>query len=190
MRIKDEIKQEAVIAATVKLVNEIGFVNSSVAKIAKEAGVSPATIYIYYKNKEDLIVSTYLDIKKQLSNAMLKGFDSSMPIRDTLEKIWSNAFVFFKNNQDLFNFVEQFEYSPYHDLVDKSEINQLFDPIMQILTEGINQKIIKNVDFELLSAFIFFPILTLANKRICKNFVMSEENIAKAFQLAWDAIKL
>ena len=37
MRIKDDIKQEALFQATVKLVNEIGFVSSSVAKIAKEA---------------------------------------------------------------------------------------------------------------------------------------------------------
>lgn len=62
MRNKDELKQEAIIQATIKLVNKIGFVSSSVAKISKEANVSPATIYIYYKNKEDLLVSTYVEI--------------------------------------------------------------------------------------------------------------------------------
>ena len=56
MRTKDGIKQEALFEATVKLVNEIGFASSSVSKIAKQAGISPATIYIYYKNKEDLLV--------------------------------------------------------------------------------------------------------------------------------------
>ena len=64
MRTKDDVKQEALVEATVKLVNQIGFAASSVAKIAKEAGVSPATLYIYYKNKEDLLVSTYVEIKK------------------------------------------------------------------------------------------------------------------------------
>ena len=51
MRTKCEEKQEALFEATVKLVNEIGFAASSVAKIAKEANVSAATLYIYYKNK-------------------------------------------------------------------------------------------------------------------------------------------
>ena len=60
MRTKDEGKQDAIIKATIKLVNEIGFVSSSVAKIAKEANVSPATIYVYYQNKEDLLISTLL----------------------------------------------------------------------------------------------------------------------------------
>ena len=64
MRVKDDIKQDALFEATVKLVNEIGFAASSVSKIAKEAGVSPATLYVYYKNKEDLLVSTYIEIKK------------------------------------------------------------------------------------------------------------------------------
>ena len=77
MRIKDEHKQEAIIRATIKLVNKIGFVSSSVAKIAKEANVSPATIYIYYKNKDDLLVSTFLDIKQQMGAALLKGLDEN-----------------------------------------------------------------------------------------------------------------
>ena len=54
MRYKDEAKQDAIIEATVKLVNQIGFAATSTSKIAKKANVSSATIYIYYKNKEDL----------------------------------------------------------------------------------------------------------------------------------------
>ncbi|MCK4754383.1 MAG: helix-turn-helix transcriptional regulator, partial [Calditrichia bacterium] len=69
MRVKDEFKQDALFNATVKLVNEIGFVAASVSKIAKEANVSPATIYIYYKNKDDLLVSTYIEIKKKIGMA-------------------------------------------------------------------------------------------------------------------------
>ena len=71
MRVKDEIKQEALFEATIKVVNQIGFASSSVSKIAKEAGVSPATIYIYHKNKEDLLISSYVEIKKKLGQALL-----------------------------------------------------------------------------------------------------------------------
>lgn len=100
MRHKDENKQDAIIKATIKLVNEIGFVASSVAKIAKEANVSPATIYIYYKNKEDLLVSTYIDIKQKLSTAIIKDFDESQPIRDILKKMWFNSFDYTSKYHD------------------------------------------------------------------------------------------
>ena len=81
MRTRDDEKQAALFEATVKLVNEIGFVASSVSKIANEAKVSPATIYVYHQNKEDLLVSTYVEIKLNLSRAILADFDDTLPIR-------------------------------------------------------------------------------------------------------------
>ncbi|MCP5104017.1 MAG: TetR/AcrR family transcriptional regulator [bacterium] len=190
MRHKDENKQDAIIKATVKLVNEIGFVASSVAKIAKEANVSPATIYIYYKNKEDLLVSTYIGIKQKISDAIMTDFNPDMPIRDILKKFWFHAFEYIAEYPDYFQFTEQFSYSPYSELVDKEKVEKYFEPIFQILNKGIEQKIIKNVTMEVLSVFMFYPVMLLANPRLCANFQLNAENIETAFTLAWDAIKL
>jgi AcrR family transcriptional regulator len=190
MRKKDEIKQDALFKATVKLVNEIGFVSSSVSKIAREAGISPATIYIDYKNKEDLLVSTYMDIKRDLIKAILADFNDTRPIRDIFKKIWFNMFDYIHQNKADFQFTEQFANSPYTSLIDPREMDQMFMPIVQVIQRGIEQKIIKNVDFTILSAFIYYPIYTLSNSRIHSNFEMSKENIEAAFTLAWDAIKL
>ncbi|WP_094092917.1 TetR/AcrR family transcriptional regulator [Paenibacillus physcomitrellae] len=41
--------------------NEIGFAETSISKIAKKAGVSAATIYIYYENKEDMLSKIYFE---------------------------------------------------------------------------------------------------------------------------------
>ena len=54
MRTKDGQKKDALFRATVTLVSEIGFAASSVSKIARQAHVSPSTIYVFFKNKEDL----------------------------------------------------------------------------------------------------------------------------------------
>lgn len=190
MRIKDEFKQDALFNATVKLVNEIGFVASSVSKIAKEANVSPATIYVYYENKEDLLVTTYINIKLSISKAILKDFDDGVPIRDILKKLWFNMFEYISEHSDYLQFSEQFANSPYSNLVNKEEVEKYFEPIFSVLKRGVEQKIIKNVGHDILVAFIFYPILTLSNGRICTDFAVNEENIEKAFTLAWDAIKL
>jgi len=58
------------------------------------------------------------------------------------------------------------------------------------LQKGIEQKIIKNVDMNILSAFLFNPISRLANPRLCHGLDMDEENLELAFTMAWDAIKL
>ncbi len=190
MRPKDENKQDALIEATIKLVNQIGFVSTSVSKIAKEANVSPATIYIYYKNKEDLLTSTYIDIKHKISEAILKDFDPNLPIRDTMKKLWFNTFGYISRHPDYFQFSEQFSYSPYSDLVDKSKVEKFFEPMMNIIKKGIEQKILKDISFDILTVFIFYPVMLLANPKICANLELNEETIETAFTVAWDAIKL
>jgi AcrR family transcriptional regulator len=190
MRTKDDEKQAALFEATVKLVNEIGFVSSSVSKIAKEANVSPATIYVYHKNKEDLLVSTYVEIKRNLSNAILDNFDATLPIRDILRNVWFNMFEYISNNLKYYKFAEQFSNSPYSSLVNKKTVEQYFDPLIKVLQRGIEQKIIKDVNFDILAAFMWYPITVLANPRLCQDFELNEENIETAFTLAWDAIKL
>jgi len=190
MRIKDDEKVAALFEATVKLVNEIGFASSSVSKIAREAGVSPATIYVYYKNKEDLLVSTYIQIKLNLSQALLSDFNDKLPIRDILKNVWFNMFEYISNHLEYYKFVEQFSNSPYSSLVNKQEVEQYFVPLIEVLQKGIEQKIIKNVNFDILTAFMYHPIIVLANPGLCQDFELTQENIEIAFTLAWDAIKL
>ncbi len=190
MRTRDDKKQEALFLATIKLVNEIGFAASSVSKIVKEAGVSPATLYIYFKNKEDLIVSTYLEIKEGMGTAMLSGFDKEMPLHDAFHLIWCNTFSYVSKNREKFRFTEQFANSPYSQLVNKQEIQKSFDPLYQIIQRGIEQKIIKDVSFDVMGAFMFYPILVLANSNHCSDFEATEENINQTFKMAWDALRL
>ena len=190
MRTKDDDKQKALFEATVKLVNEVGFVSGSVAKIAREANVSPATIYVYYKNKEDLLVSTYIEIKRNLSQAVLENFDESLPIRDILKNVWFSMFEYITSHPDYFQFTEQFSNSPYSSKVNKAAVEKYFEPIIAVLQKGIEKKIIKNVSFDILAAFMFYPIMILANSRLCQEFELKAENIETAFTLAWDAIKL
>jgi AcrR family transcriptional regulator len=189
MRTRDDEKEEALFEATVKLVNAIGFAASSVSKIAKEANVSAATLYIYYKNKEDLLVSTYLAIKQNISKALLENFDPDQPIRDILKKTWFNMFRFATEHSDYFHFAEQFANSPYADLVNQAEVEKYFDPLIKVLQKGIRQKIIKDVSLDILRAFMFYPIIALANSRLCINFEINDDNIETAFSLAWDAIR-
>ncbi|MBR3395145.1 MAG: helix-turn-helix transcriptional regulator, partial [Firmicutes bacterium] len=48
MRTRDPEKQKKIKEATVRLILREGINGASVAKIAREAEVSPATIYVYY----------------------------------------------------------------------------------------------------------------------------------------------
>ncbi|MBM7096521.1 TetR/AcrR family transcriptional regulator [Bacillus sp. H-16] len=52
-------KFEQIIDAAVKVIAENGYHHSQVSKIAREAGVADGTIYLYFKNKEDILISLF-----------------------------------------------------------------------------------------------------------------------------------
>lgn len=190
MRTRDDKKQEALFLATIKVVNEIGFAASSVSKIAKEAGVSPATLYIYFANKEDLLVSTYLEIKKSMGAAMLEGFDERAPVHDIFHRVWCNTFAYVSENQEEFRYAEQFSNSPFRDQVDMEQVQGYFEPIIRVVNRGVEEKILKDVGMDMMGVFLIHPIMVLANPRHCKGFEVTEENIETAFRMAWDALRL
>ncbi len=56
---KDEGKHAKIIAAAVKVFAEKGFHNARVSEIAREAKVADGTIYLYFKNKDDILISMF-----------------------------------------------------------------------------------------------------------------------------------
>ena len=65
MRKKDDEKQKRIKNAVMHLILEQGFAGTSISKIAREAGVSPATVYIYYENKEEMLKDIYIEYSEE-----------------------------------------------------------------------------------------------------------------------------
>lgn len=56
---RDRPKYKQIIDAAVIAIAENGYHQAQVSKIAKQAGVADGTIYLYFKNKEDILVSVF-----------------------------------------------------------------------------------------------------------------------------------
>jgi TetR/AcrR family fatty acid metabolism transcriptional regulator len=52
-------KRERILDAAEKVFAQRGFYNARVAEIAREAGVADGTIYLYFKSKDDLLISLF-----------------------------------------------------------------------------------------------------------------------------------
>ena len=59
MRVVVTDKREAILRAATRVFAEKGFFNAKVADIAKAAGVADGTVYLYFKNKDDLLHSLF-----------------------------------------------------------------------------------------------------------------------------------
>jgi TetR/AcrR family fatty acid metabolism transcriptional regulator len=77
-------KYEAILRAAIKVFARNGFFNSKVADVAREAGVADGTVYLYFKNKEDILVSIFDHITER---ALSRGRAKLSEVDDPAEKL-------------------------------------------------------------------------------------------------------
>jgi TetR/AcrR family transcriptional regulator, fatty acid metabolism regulator protein len=65
-RDKNNDKYQRILEAAVKVFAELGFYQSTISQIAREAGVADGTIYLYFKNKDDILVQFFSYKAKQV----------------------------------------------------------------------------------------------------------------------------
>lgn len=58
---RDKPKYKQIIDAAVIVIAENGYHQAQVSKIAKQASVADGTIYLYFKNKEDILISVFTE---------------------------------------------------------------------------------------------------------------------------------
>src|SRR3954453_23288460 len=63
-------KREAILRAAIDVFAERGFFNAQVADVARAAGVAAGTVYLYFKGKDDLLVSIF---ERSMREGLTKG---------------------------------------------------------------------------------------------------------------------
>ena len=111
---RDPKKESAIRDAALEMIVRHGFDGLSMQKLAKVARVSPATIYIYFRDRDDLIVTLFREVHRQMEDATLEGFDPDMSFAQGLRVQWNNRARFCLENPRQMHFLEQIRYSPFH----------------------------------------------------------------------------
>ena len=112
MRTRDENKEAAIREKAIEMIVNEGFDGLSMQKLAKAANVSPATIYIYYRNREDLLNCLYNEITKKFTEVALQKFSPDLSLEEGLWLQWKNRMKFIMEYPVYFKFFEQFRNSP------------------------------------------------------------------------------
>jgi TetR/AcrR family fatty acid metabolism transcriptional regulator len=97
MRHKNYEKYRKIIDAATKVFAKKGFYNAKVSEIAHEAGIADGTIYIYFKHKDDILISLFEEKMKEVLDNMKQQISLES---DPLKKIEKFALVHLKLIQD------------------------------------------------------------------------------------------
>lgn len=82
-RSEREGKRERILLAAERIFARHGFFAARVSEIAKEAGVADGTIYLYFKSKDDLLIS-YFEQRMTQVNEALRAAIAGVPPKDQL----------------------------------------------------------------------------------------------------------
>ena len=78
-------KRERILDAAVRIFADKGFYNAKVSEIAREAGVADGTIYLYFKSKDDLLISLFearmADVNDDVRAALASAHDPVEKLR-------------------------------------------------------------------------------------------------------------
>tara|TARA_R110002073_G_scaffold72537_1_gene177261 strand:- start:246312 stop:246899 length:588 start_codon:yes stop_codon:yes gene_type:complete len=187
---KSEKKRQALVSATMCLVNNNGFHATPMSKIAKMAEVSPATIYLYFENKQDLVNKVYIAIKTKFTDYAFESYTNAMGVAEGFELIWNRIADFKLNHCEEAMFLAQCDTTPIIDTPSRQEGIKHLQPLLDLWQRGKNEGVIKPLSDYLLYAYTINPLSFLMLMQQQGNFKIENPQIEEAFQAAWDSIKI
>jgi TetR/AcrR family transcriptional regulator, multidrug resistance operon repressor len=161
VRARDPQKEKAIRGRALETIVRDGFRGLSMQKLAKDVGVSPATIYIYFESRDDLILSLYREESRKMAEATMEGFDPGASLAVGLRVQWKNRARYCLENPREAHFLEQIRHSPFH-AQDESAKGRDFIEAMRAFCRGaIARGELVRVPVEVYWSVAFAPLYQL-----------------------------
>lgn len=190
MRKIDENKKEAITKAVFQLTKEIGLTGLSVAKVAKLAGVSPGTIYIYYKDKSDMLSQILMQVKDIMDDGMETAILSADDIFDQLENF-------------LIYLIDKWTKYPEHSLFMRTALENTNEfgqealeycaenakPLVDLYNRLIASGKVKAISQDLMVSWTAMSVANMILLHYQRGTKLSDSEISQMMELSIDAIR-
>lgn len=195
MRIRDEHKEQIVKQKALELLVSQGFEGFSMQKLARAANVSPATLYIYYKDKEDLIMSIGREIGEKLNQEIFKDFDTNAHFVEGMRVQWRNRANFMLSHQLEMTFYEQVKNSTFRDAVAANFVAEFKEKMTVFMKNAVKNKEVEPMPIEVFWSIAYAPLYNLLRFHSegqsigGRPFVFTDEILWQTFDLVMKALK-
>lgn len=126
-----ERRREDIIAAARKVFSAKGFNSATMEEISSAAELSPGTLYLYFKNKEELHTSLSIDILKHLGVEIKQVVEQDISVEEKIEK-FRDVFI------DVYDYDPNILINLFH-LQSGETLQNLSDEVMQRLKKYSSQ---------------------------------------------------
>lgn len=189
MKVRDEKKIENIYQATLALVKDYGLAGITMSTIAKTAKLATGTLYIYFKNKEDLVNTLFTECRKSSAAVYFKGFDAAMPFKTGFKTIWMNLLQHRVKNFEEAVFLDQCYHSPFITESNREITSKLFRPLHALIDRGKEEGLIKNLDTFLLLVFMIGSTHEIVRYYKYSGRKLTGQVTEEMFTMCWDGMK-
>lgn len=141
-----------ILQAASKVFGKFGYAKANIDDIAGEAGVASATLYHYFKNKEEIFLTIVRDEARDLESCIDQAVAKAETPQQKLEVFFVTQYRHLFENINFYNLTQE-QLLGFHPLIFKGlkEFNSYRTrKIREIVQEGIEKKIFKPLDMDLL----------------------------------------
>jgi TetR/AcrR family transcriptional regulator, fatty acid metabolism regulator protein len=135
---RDPDKPQQIIDAAVRVFARTGYYNSRVSDIAREAGIASGTIYLYFKTKDEILVTLFREKMAEWVASVRREIAAERDPLAKIRKIVALHFRVLEENPELAEVV-QVELRQGHKFfrgASAHEVSAYFDVIHDVLEEG------------------------------------------------------
>lgn len=184
-------KRAKILDAALHLFVEKGFHATPTSAISTAAGVSAGILFHYFKTKEELIYTLFLETKLELYRVMMTGLDKVKSPEGKFRLIWSNVWNYGVDQPHKFKFVQQIHNSPFEEKIKEDHaILDMTAQMTQSIQAAIDTGILKDAPIELHMNNFYFLILGLVELIWQKPELRNDNTfVEQAWESFWDCHK-
>ncbi|HPS64678.1 MAG TPA: TetR/AcrR family transcriptional regulator [Ignavibacteria bacterium] len=176
MRVKEGNKWKDIYEAAIKIFAEYGYFNAKIAKIAELAGVATGSVYLYFRNKEDLLSNIFNNLwKKMYDNSVYLRDNKELAPSEKLDQMLDTIFDIYTEHPNLAILVIN-EHGTYLSL-NRNQNPKYYDEFFLTATEIYNEGVRNNVFTPDINVELFKNIIIGSFRELLHHWALSKKTI-------------
>lgn len=184
-------KREAILDATLNLLAYKGFHGFSIKQVAEQAGVGAGTVYLYFKDREDLILQLHTQIIEKVAQFIFAEHNTHQSLFNQYRQLCLSFWQVFSLYPEILLSKIQFDHLPPDVLRVRHQGTRItFHPLTAFFERGRQESLMRNLPDDILFSLGFELYFALARKQMLGLIKVDAAILEEVIAAGWEAIAL
>ena len=178
-----EYRIQSIQEAALRVISRKGMAAATMQEIAEEAGVAKGTIYLYFRDRDELVEKTFERAVSELIKRIDEALEKSGTFEQKIRAIITGKLEFFRENREFFRLYMSLRFPEgnaqqqrRHKRTCEPQYQATFDRFVGVIEEAIARSEIRPVDAQRLALFIVEGTNAIVVQRVMEENPPSEEH--------------